>query len=324
MGTVVAFHSRACLFDAETMDGLRPGHEDPKLKRALRSLAPTTRKTYRHGMLELDRFLVGRALTDQLLSDYLESLHEEKKLSPATIRTRVAAIRFRAESLGQADPIGPLTKGSLRMIRREGSARGRGSARGLSQSEIEQIISDTSSINSLWSSRDSALIAVGYFRGLRVSEIVGIKVEHLIIDESGKMALMIPKSKTDQSGKGCILGLHEKAAKRINDWLEVSGIRSGYIFIGIMTCGYEAPPQVSTKGMTSVHAARIIAKRSLAAGYEGVSSHSLRRSFAQALSGKGWSTHRIASEGRWSDLSSVLRYTQRSRAVSSEIHTAFD
>jgi len=46
-----------------------------------------------------------------------------------------------------------------------------------------------------------AMLALGWFSSVRSAELVAVRVEHLVFDDEG-LALYVPRSKTDQEGKG--------------------------------------------------------------------------------------------------------------------------
>jgi len=78
--------------------------------------------------------------------------------------------------------------------------------------------------------RNAAMLSAGYDAGLRVSELIAIQYEHIDRHEDGTAALRIPKSKTDQEAKGASVWLSVETIRRINNWLEASGIKKGPIF----------------------------------------------------------------------------------------------
>ena len=78
--------------------------------------------------------------------------------------------------------------------------------------------------------RDAALLSTGYDGGLRVSELVAARVEHLEPEGDGSGILALPASKTDQEGEGAYVWLSPDTMRRIHAWLEVTGIEDGPLF----------------------------------------------------------------------------------------------
>jgi integrase len=78
--------------------------------------------------------------------------------------------------------------------------------------------------------RDRALISAGYDAGLRRSELVRVKVEHIHRLPGGEASLFIPRSKTDQEGEGATAWLSARSAGLIAAWCDHAGIASGFVF----------------------------------------------------------------------------------------------
>ena len=295
--------------------------ENPILSRHLRSLAKSTRKTYRAAYRQIDAWLDGRRLVDESLSDWLCYLHDQGK-APSTINTASAAVKFREVALGRPDPVGPETRRTRRMYRREGARRGKGSAPGLSLSQIKTLIDNAAAYRSPWGPRNAAIIATMFYSGLRSAEIPALNVCDLDFENG---SLMIHQSKADQYGRGAAAPFGKLAQSRVRAWLAASGITDGALFPAIQTNGLGgAAPSVTSRRMHPVHAGRIVKKCGAAAGFPRITSHSMRRSFAQFLSRSGLSDHQIAEVGRWSDTTMVLRYTKGTGTAFAAALSAFD
>lgn len=78
--------------------------------------------------------------------------------------------------------------------------------------------------------RDRALISIGYDAGLRRSEAVRIKIEHIERLPTGEGALFIPRSKTDQEGEGARAWLSRRSIGHLDAWIETAALTSGYVF----------------------------------------------------------------------------------------------
>ncbi len=93
--------------------------------------------------------------------------------------------------------------------------------------------------DSVRGTRDRALILVGWHGGKRQSEIVAARVEHFESTEAGHVRWLIPRSKTDQLGKGQTvllpLGKDERycPVRALRRWLAVSRIDRGPVFRGV-------------------------------------------------------------------------------------------
>lgn len=133
--------------------------------------------------------------------------------------------------------------------------------------------------------RDAALIAVGSDALLRVSEVSAIEVEDVTFEDDGSARLLVPRSKTDQRGRGALLFLGPRTATLICEWMEeAASIKTGALFRPIHRCGV-----VASRRMGPASVRRVIVDRARAAGIRGrVSGHSLRVGCVQSLASVAW------------------------------------
>src|SRR5262249_33539571 len=85
--------------------------------------------------------------------------------------------------------------------------------------------------------RNRALLLVGFAGAFRRSELVAIDAEHLTFDEENRLRILIPKSKTNQTGeaeyKWISPGGDHCPVRALRAWLDVAGITSGAVFRGV-------------------------------------------------------------------------------------------
>jgi type 1 fimbriae regulatory protein FimB len=144
--------------------------------------------------------------------------------------------------------------------------------------------------------RDYALLLVGYRHGLRVSELVGIRLDHLRVDE-GKLWVKRLKGSldTDQPMQGETL----RAARA---WLR---IREGMRWHNLPWLF------VSERGAMSRKAVNyLIAKAAQDAGMPHVHPHMLRHSCGYALANKGTDTRLIQDYLGHRNIQHTVRYTK--------------
>lgn len=94
--------------------------------------------------------------------------------------------------------------------------------------------------NSLIGLRNAAIISLGFSAALRRSEICALTIDDIQIipplngSDARKMFVHIRKSKADQEGKGQRIAIPEgqriKPIKRLQDWIQASGIMRGHVF----------------------------------------------------------------------------------------------
>jgi integrase len=168
--------------------------------------------------------------------------------------------------------------------------------------------------DNLRGARDRALLLVGFAGALRRSELVGLRYEDVRITGEGAV-VTIPKSKTDQEMEGQTVGIpyggHVASCpvRAVTTWLEVSGIRNGYLFPAIGRWGRE----VTRKPLCGHQVAKIIKGLAERAGLDAsaLSGHSLRSGLATSAAEGGASERAIMEQTRHRSLKQVRKYIRR-------------
>lgn len=160
--------------------------------------------------------------------------------------------------------------------------------------------------------RDAALVSIGYFACLRVSELVGLHVEDLSFSNDG-VVLSIRVSKTDQDGQGFFRGVpRAKGAvcpvSILERWLRVSGLVQGPVFRSLNRWHHLSLKSISTNSASQV--VQRCAKEAGVAEWSSVSSHSLRRGFATSASRLGAEFGSIKRQGAWQKDDTVRIYIE--------------
>ena len=160
--------------------------------------APSTIKTYRLAMQQLEIWLDGRSLSDNLLASYITGLYQDGR-SPATISKIVAAVKWTAKhrGAGAKNFIFEITEKTLAGIRRKGKGRGRGQVDGMTWSHVERVCARADADNTLAGLRDSALIRLMSDCLLRISEAVAVDVE----DVNGALTSSSVKNRPGNGGR---------------------------------------------------------------------------------------------------------------------------
>jgi integrase len=154
--------------------------------------------------------------------------------SVSTIARRMVAIAQAHKKAKLPNPVAdPCVREIVQGLRRE---------KGVAQKKKDPITLDhlraalaTIDTATLKGKRDKALLLLGFALAGRRSEIAQLNVEDLRFDTRG-LRVTIRRSKTDQTGKGCPLGVpyvgdEELCAVRaVQAWLDASGIREGALF----------------------------------------------------------------------------------------------
>ena len=105
--------------------------------------------------------------------------------------------------------------------------------------------------------RDRALLLVGFAGGFRRSELVGIDVKHVEPMPNG-IAALLPKSKTDQRGRGRSVGIlyGEDPATcpvtALETWLTAASITAGPVFRAVDRHGNVASERLSAGSVARI------------------------------------------------------------------------
>jgi len=140
-----------------------------------RNCPPTTIRAYRTDLEQLAVFLGDKAAADVSLADlrgWIENLHGAG-YSPATIGRRIACVRsyFR---LGKREGWAKDNPAKALDIPRRDQLL----PTVLTESEVDELL------NEITKPRDRAILEVMYAGGLRVSELVGLDLEHVNLDDA--------------------------------------------------------------------------------------------------------------------------------------------
>ena len=165
--------------------------------------------------------------------------------------------------------------------------------------------------------RDRALFETLYATGLRVSELVGLKLFHVSLDDRVVRTF-------GKGGKERLVPLGEVAADWLQRWLDegrpalLKGRNSDFIFV----TGRKG--KADSAGMTRQMAWTLIKKHAVAAGIprERISPHVLRHAFATHLLNHGADLRVVQLLLGHADISTTQIYTHVARARLKELHAA--
>ena len=275
---------------------------------AERGLSGNTLESYRYDLQQLARFLAGRkrdllsAGRDDLLAFLAHQVQSGR--SPRSLSRYLSGFRqfyqwALREGRIQADPSALIESPKL----------GRGLPKALGESQVEDLLAapDTETALGL---RDRTMLELMYATGLRVSELVGLELSNLNLNQ-GVVRIM------GKGGKERLVPLGEEAA----DWLQryIGGARRELLK------GADCPHVfVTTRraGMTRQafwHSIRKYAAR--AEIQQDVSPHMLRHSFATHLLNHGADLRVVQLLLGHSDLSTTQIYTHIAREGLKRMHS---
>jgi site-specific recombinase XerD len=257
---------------------------------------------------------------DTAVAAYLATL-SDAGASPRTIARRLSGIGHAHREAGYLSPSEhPGTREVLKGIRRAAARDNRRprKARALDTATIRALVEDLPP--GAAGLRDRALILTSFALALRVSDACWLDVTDLAPAGHGGLDVTIGWSKTDQEGAGDVLALAPGVraptcpVRALQAWVDVAGIGgdSGPLFRSV---GKGARSRIGETRMARSSVRLILRRAAERAGVplNGLSPHSLRRSFATEGYKAGVSERELARTGRWASVTTMRGYDASSR-----------
>ena len=233
-------------------------------------------------------------------------------LNPRTLALRLTALSQWHVHQTFPDPAStPTVRKTMTGIARA-HGRPKKKAKALPIEALEQIVTQLSSAGTLKASRDNALLQIGFFGGLRRSELVAIEVEHVSWTPEG-IVIMLPRSKTDQMGEGIVKAIPYSEgpccpATALRVWLDAAGIVAGPVFRSITKWGAMASTSLGVGSVNTIlEDCATLAQLDYVSG---LSSHSLRRGMATSAHRAGADFRDIKKQGGWRHDGTVQGYIE--------------
>jgi site-specific recombinase XerD len=278
------------------------------------ALSENTMRAYLNDWSEFQDWCLARdrsslPATPATVANYASTLASAGKKVP-TIARKLAAIRFYHRGAGADNPtdnagVAAILKGIRRTV---GTA-----PRQKAPATVDVIHALLARIDTetLQGKRDRALLLLGFAGAFRRSELVAVTVESLTFSDKG-VDVFLPRSKTDQEGKGqSVAVLNGKALRpvdRLKEWLSAAGITEGPIFRRI-----NRGDHLTDEALTAQSVALIVKRYADAAGLDvaNLSGHSLRAGFVTSAAESRASISRIMEVSRHRDPRTVETYVRR-------------
>jgi integrase len=238
-----------------------------------------------------------------ILSEYVASSAEN--LSVATLERRLTAIHKahlerNLESPAQHDLVKRVMQGIRRTL-------------GTKQRQVSPLVKDdllaalvmVNQQSPVKAARNRVLLLVGWASAMRRSELVAVKVEHISHLHSG-IEIFIPCSKTDQDKNGRTVFIPHAndesrcPVKALGEWLEISGIKEGFVFRAVTR-----HDRVARHGLSAQSVALVVKASVARAGgnAKDSSGHSLRAGYCTSAAEKGLQPWQIREQtGHKSDV----------------------
>ena len=257
--------------------------------------------------------------TDDTVTAYAEHL-AGRGLKVATIRRAFTTINkahktARVYSPTESAEVQEVLKGIVRTL---GSASTRKAA--ATDGTVKAMVAALP--DTLTGKRDRALILLGFAGALRRSELVAVHVEDVTFLPDGSADLYLPKSKTDQEGKGATLAIRRGSngpdtcpVRSLRAWIDAAGITEGAVFRSVRRGGH-----VTADQLRSGSVAEIIKGAASAAGMEpeAYSGHSLRRGWITTVAKAGAIERSIMAHSRHIRVETCRAYIEDARRHDNE------
>ncbi len=271
-------------------------------------LSPNTLQAYRRDLLQLHRFLPGQALiacTELQLQQFFAARHEATKASTANRRLTVFKRFFRwalRQNLVHVDPTLKLqtAKQALRVPKT------------LSEAQVEALLA-APDVRTALGVRDRAMLELLYASGLRVSELVGLQVFALGLNDNVVRVM-------GKGSKERLVPYGEVASQWLRAYL---GEARSTLLAGRQTDALF----VTTKGaqaggaMSRVMFWILIKKYAVLAGITApLSPHTLRHAFATHLLNHGADLRAVQLLLGHADISTTTIYTHVARERLAQLH----
>ena len=287
--------------------------QDPVIERFLdnlwaeRGLSDNSLQSYRHDLLHLlNRLTVrGKALTEATREDILAILAAEMQQgkSPRSLSRYLSAYRqfFRwlvREGKIESDPVALI----------ESPKTGRGLPKALTEEQVDALLAapDTGTALGL---RDKAMLELMYATGLRVSELVGLELSNINLNQG--VVRVIGKGQKER-----LVPIGDEAHESLNTYLSCSrpellkGVQTDYVFVTTRKSGMT---RQAFWYMVRRYAELCDVSRKL-------SPHMLRHSFATHLLNHGADLRVVQLLLGHSDLSTTQIYTHIAREGLKRMH----
>ena len=257
--------------------------------------------------------------TTQSVANYLVA--HATSLSINTLRQRLAALSHWHQTHGFSDPTAaPVVKRTLKGIQALHPAHEK-RAEPLQLTAVAQVTdwlesaieaADTRGdcADALRCRRDRAMLLLGFWRGFRVDELVGLQTEHIAVVPGQGMTCFLGRTKTDRQLAGSTYRVPALSrwcpVTATLDWINHAGLTAGPLFRGVTRSGALGAAALHSNSVVPM-LRKLFARAGLASP-EAYSGHSLRRGFAGWANNNGWDVRALMEYVGWKDVHSAMRY----------------
>lgn len=257
----------------------------------------------------------------ETVAQYILYCAEDRDLALATLRKRLAGIRFYHRKNEHASPTATvIVREALEQVRRRKGA-GQRQAKPLLTSHVTKMVDElrpgrkkpegTAAVADwLRDQRDAAIITVGFTGAFRRGEMCSMTIENTRISAE-RARFHLPKSKTDQEKRGETVTIQAGSTRHcpvraLSRWINTAGIGEGPIFRRVR--GTAEVGEDSLTGKSMLRAVRGAAKTAGIEGY--ITPHSLRAGYATQAVLNGVSSEEVMKHMRLTSVHTFMRYVR--------------
>jgi integrase len=244
---------------------------------------------------------------------YLGDLSARFKCS--TLERRVAAIRNQHFAAGLPSPTTPAVRAVIAGARRHAKSKIRKMA-ALSIDELLAMSLQLDAEGRTRSTRDRALLLLGFGGAFRRSELAGLDLDDIDLGRD-RVAVTLNRSKTDQHGRGrqLVIPRAQRAdlcpVCSLQDWLKIRGSKAGPLFTNVNKA--DKPTLERIPSGLPYYVVRTVAKRA-GIDFSRFGAHSLRAGFCTAAADAGADVFEIMATSGHKSVENVQKYVRRSTA----------
>ena len=158
--------------------------------------------------------------------------------------------------------------------------------------------------------RDRALILLGFWRGFRSDELIGLQVEHLQLVPGQGMTCFLPRTKGDRQHAGTTFRVPALSrwcpVTATMEWIAAAPLTQGPLFRQVDRWGHV--PERPLHANSIIPLLRRLFTLAGLSTPDLYSGHSLRRGFAGWANTNGWDVKALMEYVGWKDVHSAMRY----------------
>ena len=230
--------------------------------------------------------------------------------APATVRRYVSSIATFHRAAEVANPCdSQKVKLALKRMHR-GRGRDQQQAGAITDHVVVRML--TAAGRRLRDLRDKALLVTAYTTMCRRSELIALLRENVEVDADGFGTVAIPRSKTDQEGRGDVAAITPDAMVHLRAWLDAAKIEAGPLFRSVRKGRYSSVGGPIGLGDVSRIFKRMAVRARLTQDeIAHISGHSTRVGAAQDMIRYEADMVGAMQAGRWKSTEMLARYTRR-------------